>query len=192
MKKLLSILAICLICSIELFAQEHIKVKNIPIDGKVPALMAKFKAAGLTPYKGYDDVLTGTFAGFDNCTFLFYGTDKTNTAYRITIMTDSYSSWYTLKVKYRALKESYIQKYPNYEDFEFFREPYYEGDGYELQALKNEKCVYSTFFDTEEGTISIELSSVSSQSGYIVIRYEDKINLSIAKSERQTTVSDDI
>lgn len=65
---------------------------------------------------------------------------------------------------------------------------YYEGDGYELQALKNDKCTYSTYFKTEKGTLNVAITS----SGNLSLGYEDKINTEIQTEEKNNADLNDI
>lgn len=53
--------------------------------------------------------------------------------------------------------------------YEFFKDPYYDGDGYELQALELDKCTYFTIWKLDYGNISIQMSSNAS----LWISYED-------------------
>ena len=51
--------------------------------------------------------------------------------------------------------ELFTKKYGEPKDhFEFFSSPYYEGDGYELQALRKEKCNYISFWTLDKGDYS--------------------------------------
>ena len=193
MKRIVSIIALFLGSCILLNGQEHLKVKNIPIEGSATSFIAKLKATGLKHYtgSGTDEVLKGQFAGMPDCYFIIAASDKTQTVFRVGIMTDNSVSWSSLKSKYNGIKDSYSSKYPDYKSYEYFTEPYYEGDGYELQALRLEKCTYATYFFTDEGSITVEMKG-SSGEGYVVITYEDNIGFEKAKAERNATVIDDI
>ena len=194
MKRIVSILLLGLMSCFLLNGQGHLKVKNIPIEGSATSFISKLKAAGLKHYSGsgVDEILTGTFAGMSDCYFVFAASDKTKTIFRVGIMTDSAVSWSSLKSKYNRIKEDYAKKYPEYNSYEFFEDPYYAGDGYELQALRKEKCTYATFYHTPEGSITVEMKASSYSEGYVVITYEDNLSYEKAKSERGETVSDDI
>ena len=187
MKRILSLIAIVFVSCTMLFGQEHLKIKNIPIDGTVQSMYAKLKATGLKPMPDVPGALQGTFAGMDDCAFLIIGSDRTNTVYKVGVMTQFIDSWSSLKSMYLRLKEQYINKYNDCQSFEFFSSPYYEGDGYEMQALRMDKCTYASYFETPEGIISLEIKDKC-----IFITYEDAINLEKAKAEFGENVINDI
>ena len=83
----------------------------------------------------------------------------------------------------------FVKKYGNpTNNYEFFSKPYYEGDGYELSALRNEKCHYISAFETKNGVVYLEISKFKK----IEINYEDKANSNIMDREKEETVIDDI
>jgi hypothetical protein len=85
--------------------------------------------------------------------------------------------------------ELYTSKYGQPSDnFEYILSPYYEGDGFELQALRNEKCTYSTFFITDSGFIIVKMTN----SGKLSLEYEDKTNSDQDSKEKESSVLDDI
>lgn len=66
---------------------------------------------------------------------------------------------------------------------EKFYEPYYEGDGYEIQALNNDKCEYIKIWgemvDYPNLTIGVEIGS----QGMIMVSYEVKSNIELHERE---------
>ena len=62
------------------------------------------------------------------------------------------------------------------------------GDGYELQALRNKKCTYVSFFTSSRGNISLEMTDDSC----VQVGYEDGINVEIFKREKNQVVLEDI
>ena len=61
----------------------------------------------------------------------------------------------------------------------FFDNPFDEGDGYEIQALKADKGHYASYWDKEGGIIELSISN----SYNIAISYEDNINTKNADRE---------
>jgi len=60
---------------------------------------------------------------------------------------------------YNDVKENLIKKYGDpSEHVEIFKTPYYEGDGYETQAIKNEKATFESFWRNGKNTISLEIT----------------------------------
>lgn len=58
----------------------------------------------------------------------------------------------------------------------------YEGDGYELQAVRKEKCTYSTFYDTPRGYIAVQISNFEC----LLVGYEDKINIELRSTGKDS------
>lgn len=97
-------------------------------------------------------------------------------------------SWKTIKTDYLNLKGYYKQKYSIGDDFDFFDYPYEEGDGYEMIAVENGKCHYTSFFDTLSGCIMISISEYKK----IHIVYEDATNTSLNDNEKDSLILNDI
>lgn len=132
--------------------------------------------------------LSGDFAGKSDCTILVIATKISKTVWKVVAQFPEKSSWYSLKDEYNSFKESYTKKYGKPKSYEFFTDPYYEGDGYELQALKYGKCTWASYFSTSQGNIVLELSDTKC----VEVIYEDGINAEIFLKEKDQIVSEDI
>ena len=192
---MLVVLAIssCIFCS----AQEHLKFKGIPIDGTLKEFTAKLQQEGykvtFTNDEGYGCVLKGSFAGFSDCKILVIATETSHIVWKVVVKFPEQTSWYSLKSRFDDYKTSMAQKYGEPSgDYHFFSKPYYEGDGYEFQALKKDKCNYAAFFDVPEGGIIVEIQSVEYNSGCVAITYEDKKNAELKKQDRQNSINNDL
>lgn len=195
MKRLFAALIISLVV-LSAFGQEHLKVKGVPIDGSVDSFITKMKAAGLTYNSKFSDavgypVMDGDFAGLTNCHFSVLYT-KNKTVCKVLITSDDIGGWYSTKSKYNDLKELLGTKYELMRSFEYFSKPYYEGDGYELSAVRQDKCTYKTFFHCDEGYVTVAISASGSSTGYLTIVYEDTINTEKYSAEREKQISSDI
>ena len=190
MKRFILII-LCVLFSSVLQAQEkHMEFKGIPLDGPLPAFVQKMKKQGYKTIYTQNNavVMEGVFIG-KNVNVIILATSKSNIVWKVGVNFEESNSWYSLKSDYFKIKESYIKKYGKPLDtFEHFYDPYYEGDGYELQALKKEKCTYTTYFETPGGMIFVGMDSI----GSIAILYEDGINVNIASKEKENTVMDEI
>ena len=175
------------------FAQTgHLSFKGIPIDGHITSFVSKMEASGFEKKAINDNgncaIMTGIFAG-KSCSIVVLATQKTCTVSKVIAITSEYVSWTSLKFDYESFKDLYVTKYGNpLKKYEFFGDPYYEGDGYELQALRKDKCFYASFFETENGNIAIMLSSDAK----IKFVYEDKQNMEILVKEKKNKVLDEI
>lgn len=163
---------------------------GIPIDGNISDFVIKLEAKNFSVIKKYGNniLMEGQFAGKSAEVFVL-STNKTKTVWKVAVYFNKKSSWYSLKSDYKEYKELFTEKYGKPSDtFEFFSKPYYEGDGYELQALRKDKCTYVTFFELETGNIAVKISS----SGSIALVYEDALNSDIKEREGKSSVMDDI
>ena len=168
----------------------HLEFRGIPIDGKIDSFVNKLERLGYTVSKqaGSNVIMKGTFAGKDATLFIL-GTPKTNTVWKVAVNFSEASSWSSIKSDYKYYKEMFTKKYGTPKDvYEFFAKPYYEGDGYELQALRVEKCFYFTSYEVTGGTIVVQMSRFE----YIQIIYEDSQNYTIKSNEENDAVIDDI
>lgn len=91
--------------------------------------------------------------------------------YRIALLFEE-RSFHLCKSMYDNLSESLSKKYKKIKSENLFFEPYYYGDGYEFQAIRNKKgFVYTTFVaNYNELEYSVEISIAE---GYVRILYTD-------------------
>lgn len=190
MKKTIFII-LCSLVSYVSFAQEkHMEFKGIPLNGTLSSFVQKMKVKGYKTVYTEDNavIMNGEFIG-KNANVAILAAPKSKIVWKVGVNLDKEVSWSSLKAEYKNIKESYIKKYGRpLHTFERFDDPYYEGDGYELQALKMEKCTYISYFETPEGMISVGMDS----SGCISIMYEDGINVKIASKEKESAVMNEI
>ena len=129
--------------------------------------------------EGY--IMSGKFID-RNALVTLHATPKTNLLYRANIFFNEHTSWYSLKSEFLEVVKYYKAKYKSISSSRTFIEPYYEGDGYELQGVSMDKCFYYERFEAEGGKISIEINDMKR----VQIRYEDKNN---AKKNEQETIA---
>ncbi|MBP9018142.1 MAG: hypothetical protein BWZ11_00822 [Bacteroidetes bacterium ADurb.BinA395] len=177
------------VSTFSLYSQEHITFKGIPLKGTINSFAQELVKKGCTikESKGNLIILKGEFVN-ETCEIILVGSKKTNTIWKVVAYLPEQTSWYSIKSDYNILKKQFQQKYGDGESYEFFSDPYYEGDGYEMQALRLEKCTYATYFKTETGTISLEISKFQQ----ISISYEDKINVELKRKESDEIINDEI
>ncbi len=189
MKNFLSIILLTFI-SMTLHAQEHMAFKNIPMDCKLESYVSKLETQGYTLITIQDNgaILSGSFAGKDDCTILVLCTSSSKMVWKVGVLLPENNSWSSLKSEYKTFKESYTTKYGKPQSYEYFSDPYYDGDGYELQAVRLGKCTYVSFYHTELGSISLKIDDDEC----ISIMYEDGINANIWEEEKNQVVSNDI
>lgn len=191
-KKLL-LLLFALVFSVNIMVAQntHLTFKGIPIDGNVNDFAAELSKKGFTQISDLEDnsiLLNGRFADFD-AVIILQAIPKSKTIWRVLVLNKkTYSFWSSIKADFEKYKELYTKKYgkPS-DDFHFFSPPYYEGDGYEMQTLKLDKCNYSSSFKLPEGTITLEMNVI-----LLTFKYEDGINAKIMVSESEQSMLNDI
>lgn len=175
------------------FAQDtvsHMEFKGIPLTGKIDNFVKKLQEQGYTleKNKGNSAIMSGQFTGKDAEVYVF-STKKSNTVWKVVIYLPKQTSWYSIKAQYEYYAEMYGKKYGTpAHTFAFFSDPYYEGDGYEMQAVRNKKCHYFSSYHTAEGVISVEISEFEQ----VKIVYEDDANTVLMDSEKAEAVINDI
>lgn len=173
-------------------AQEHMMFMKTSIDGTISEFATKMRAKGFVQ-KEVDKnliIMEGEFMGKD-CEIGIYGTSRTKTVWKVLVVfIKDYTSWYSIKRDYTDIVDIYTEKYGIPSDtYHFFSSPYYEGDGYEIQALKRDKCTYRNFWmNLEYGNIEVSMT----KNANIKIGYEDRLNGDKRDTEERSQINDDI
>lgn len=169
--------------------QNHLTFLGVEIDGSMTSFVEKMKEKGFT-FDSESDRITTMKGLFTNKSVDLYivSTPTTKKVYRVAVVYPEKTSWSSIKSEYNDLKNAYKKKYTLDKDYNFFLTPYYEGDGYEMQAVRLDKCKYISFFKTERGDIMIEISKFEC----IKIVYEDDLNSQLDTQESQKAVQNDI
>jgi len=175
---------------------ERTSFKGISFDTDAKSFKEQLVAAGYTITS--EDKLPssrvysfeGNFAGNINCEVLvFTSLDESCIGKVVVYLPKQEYNWSYLKRDFNKMKDAYEQKYgAPIKDYHFFSSPYEEGDGYEMTAVKVEKCHYATFWETEETGIYIEISKYCQ----VKITYEDKKNFGIIKNAKNQVIQEDI
>lgn len=178
------------------FAQHHISVKGVELKGNIYNLIRKFERAGLKFSSALSNdsrtVLTGDFAGYDNCMFLLLESEDKSYVAKVSVIFPEEYSWNRLKVMYDKLCEQYDNKYEVISEYTGFDPPYKEGDGNELRAIDEGKCHYGKFYSIPWGLAAIQLMSTAGKSGAIYITYEDNANMEKYEKERNQKIQNEI
>jgi len=172
---------------------KHLLFKQFPITGDVKTFIQNLLNEGYVLNEPYNYTyhaasLTGSFAGNNDCSIAVIGTPRTHIACCVMVFLKEHHIWYTIKDEYEKIKNQLSKKYGNPESYEYFMDPYYEGDGSELTALYADHCTYLSMFNTANGKISVSMSSDAK----VMITYQDKINIEIQESEQNTLAHDDL
>lgn len=176
MKKLITFIFIValIITKSNIYGQEFLGIK---IDGKLSEVVAKFKLKGfkVTSSDNFNPTLVGK-AGVSNVEVIILSTPITKTVYKIAVYLPKQNEWVSIKSEYEDYLKTLIAKYGTpTNSFNFFSDPYKEGEGDEMNAIAMEKCFYSAFW----GNLSISIS----QYNQVCIIYENLKNFDIRDRE---------
>ena len=154
------------------FGQEHMSFKGVEMNCSASVFYSKMNASGfnLLYEKEGSYVMKGKFAG-ENATIVFKNSEVTNQVGAVVVFFEEKSSWASLKAQYLLFKKNLAEKYVMGLSDEYFDSPYYEGDGFEMSAVKLGKCHYDTKFEDKRGFIILSIS----EDGEVSILYIDKI-----------------
>ena len=188
MKKFFLIL-VFLMFNLSTYAQSHIEFKGIPLTGHIDGFMQKMQNEGFLLVEKYDKSVVwykGKFAGLD-ADIVVFTTPSTQTVYEVCVCSE-HDSWYDLKKSYFDYKKMYENKYGKpFAEKETFHSPYCEGDGYELTALRDNKCEYSSSYELNGGIVTVSLEV---QHGNVVLQlcYIDEIGYKLREMEKMNDI----
>ncbi len=151
---------------------KHLKIKGMTINGSVQVFVQKMKNAGFSDKGEKDNVhrMEGVFAGFKDCELDVYSSYEQNFVYSVKVKFPLAQTWNELVSTYDIIKESLIEKYG--EPDKLVEKDYPKVDKTEpMQKVvfvasesdkeeddKNEEFEYYSWFDTELGTIKLEIN----------------------------------
>ena len=157
MKKLFSIIALTLTMTAS--AQTF---DGVFIGGDLKTCVNAFKAKGYRFEREMEvggAVVSGMIAG-RSAEIMIFVTPKSEKVCKISVYFDEETSWYSLKASYNKYVGILADKYgqPD-EKFAVFLAPYSEGDGYEMSAVKLDKCRYAAVWVKKENlSILVQIS----------------------------------
>lgn len=193
MKRIICLLSSVLLFSITIMAQttDHLKFKGIPIDGNINEFVAQVAKNGLSiAYNNTENgfvVLEGKFAGLD-CRGWVRCSPQSLIVHLVALYGPKETSWSTIKSEYEKYKKLYTKKYGTPKSYEYFSDPYFDGDSNELQAIKLNKCNYVSVWELATGTITLSVS----EEAKILIEYKDSVNFNNFKLENEISALDEI
>jgi len=175
MKKTTIIIVLILLSAIG-FSQEFL---GIPVGGNRQDVVNKFIAKGFKVYLTPSNIVTSMKGKVNNeiIELLIVNTPLTKKVWKFSVYMPKKTTWDDLKSNYNYYVRLFTNKYgePN-SSYDNFISPYYEGDGYEMSAVKLEKTNYVTFWDS----MYVEISEYQQ----VGIHYENSENASINRAER--------
>lgn len=192
MKRFLLMMALVILATSAVGAQNepHLKFMGIEIDGKLSVFGQKLEKKGFTEITRVSDrvLYEGKFAG-RYCNVVVSATSNNTEVFQVIVILED-DNWSDIKSCYFDFKKSLSEKYTRGLNVEYFQDPYYEGDGYELSAIIRDKCNYVSFFDAEGGKIMLKIGGGDEPQVRIV--YEDKQNVNIFENNSNNQMMNDI
>ena len=177
MKKLILLLAFVALGAAS-YGQDFLGIKP---SGSRDYTVNQFKAKGFYVDGGSNNVVAmkGKLNGQQIELNIVY-TPITKTVCKFSIYMPEHTSFYYLKKDYEKYVDVFTTKYGAPSDrYAFFKDPYYEGDGYEMQAVTNEKAVFSSFWLGDAMNLSVSIS----QWKQVNIIYENVANMALKETE---------
>ena len=177
MKRIILLLVTLGICS-WVGAQEHLKFKNIPIDGPEKAFVEALcqNEFHLVNDGDFGAALRGRFTGKTVDVFVIPTSEGITS--RVAVNYPSPDNWGTLRLDFYTLLRSLSFKYGEpVEMSQEFQLPFSDGDGRELEALRRGRARWYARFVSPEGTIHLVIANnPMTQQPAINLFYEDAIN----------------
>ena len=171
---LLATLSICLVAG----AQEHLKFKNIPMDGPRKTFVQAIEKSEfhLIEDTQFGSSLRGKLAGRSVNAFVMANSE--DNVCRVAATFDSPDNWSALKMDFYTILRSLSFKYGEaVELHQEFQLPFSDGDGRELEALKRGRGNWYARFAPAEGVIHMMITNnPMTQEPGIMLLYEDTVN----------------
>jgi len=183
MKKFLLLILLDFLIVSSLSAQSF---NGVPLGRGLSETYQSFLDKGFKPLRSVDGIryLIGSVDGDKYEIGLVY-TPISKKVWKIVVYTMPVSSWDRLKYQHAKFKEILTRNYgePS-SDFWIFQKPYYEGDGFELQAIRKNALLSAVFFQDSQGNhIYMELESYRIGQGQVCVSYENKTAQELNKAE---------
>ncbi|MEY8686763.1 hypothetical protein AB9N12_11730 [Bacteroides sp. AN502(2024)] len=159
---------------------EHLTFKGIPIDGTLKEFTAKLKQKGFTYISSEEGaaMFSGDFAGYKNCTAVAVSSKERDLVCKVGVVFPSCDKWSELESNYMSLKQMLTKKYGEpsecVEEFQSLFSP--QDDNQKIHELRLDRCKYYSEFETERGSIELQLSHQSVMECFVILSYYDGIN----------------
>ena len=161
-------------------ASEHLRFKGVPIAGTPESFARRLKQKGLTVTQTARDgvLLTGSFAGYRDCSITVSSSKNRNTVSSVSVAFPSRNSWRELEGDYSNLKSMLTTKYgephETTEMFEGSTAPKTDED--RIYKVRFDQCKYFSIFRPSKGRILLQIVHYGTENCYVLLSYIDEIN----------------
>jgi hypothetical protein len=157
---------------------------GVKIDGPLSSKISQYRAKGYSLVKIFPEGRGASFKGNiagRPIELLIFTTEKTKVVFKAIVYLPKQQTWDDIKYEYSKFVDVFTQKMGEPDNqFSFFRDPYFEGDDFEMQAVALEKVEYSSFWvNRNNTTIALSISKYKQ----VEIVYENDRNMELAKRE---------
>lgn len=179
MKKLLLSVCVGLLSLTASYGQDFLGIS--PTGSKL-SVIEKFKAKGFHLTDGYGTTVT-SMKGYVNGSIYelnIVSTPTTKVVCKFSVYLERIESFSLLKSEYKKYVDLLTEKYgASTSNYEYFKSPYYEGDGYEMTALTSENAIFKTYWLDRPIFMSVNISKWQQ----INIIYENSANAELKNAE---------
>ena len=180
MKRTTTILA-CLLCTMMMMGEGHLKFRTLPIDGKLKPALKEVRSWGFMGLKIKNMAfLMGTLDGQEVMVTLI-ATPKSNTLFSVGVMYDNVNSWEEEMIQYQAINTRLAAQYgePS-KRVQEFESPYSIANP--IEAFAANKATYSTYYTAPGGSIAVDILYSEGKLSTMVA-YVDEQNAALFKEE---------
>ena len=150
---------------LEMEKSVHLKFKGVPIDGTLKEFISRMERKGFEHRSSYDSKER-----------------LVDLVSRIIVEFPKQERWEELFGNYKNLKSMLMEKYGNFSScVERFQNSYIRTDEDRMRAVHMGECMYKTNFSIAEGDITLSIDYEEWGKGFVVLKYQDKINSAIIR-----------
>lgn len=178
MKKNVFIL-VFLFIAINVFAQQHLSFKGIPLQGSMVEFCKKLESKGFISMGKESNIslFSGDFTG-RNATVGVTATDNGENVFAVVVLFDSSEEWNTLVNTYSYYKDLYIRKYGEPAVSKEYNPARIDSNMALMSELEQGRVTYTCVWEVEGGDIQLSIEKSSEiYEGFVMIRYRDAQNV---------------
>jgi len=182
-------LIVLFLLSGEVFAQEFAGMK---VGGTYSSFDNQLQEKGFvleSPLEKDVAVYSGEVAGHDVYVSVV-ASPTSQMVYRVAVYFEEKTTWYGLESNFDNLLETLKGKYGKPDGvYRQYESPYELNDGYELQALRNEKLHYDAYWiEEDEWAINLTISNTKR----VAVVYENTPNVVLAREESRELITNEL
>lgn len=181
MKRITTIF-VCLLCTMMMMGEQHLMFRTLPLDGKLKTAVKEVKSWGFMGLKIKNMAfLMGTLDGEEVMVTLL-ATPKTKTLFSASIMYENVENWEGLMRQYQAINAALTAQYGEPSKIVNEFESPYSINNNPIEAFKEDKATYSTFYTVTGGTVAVDILYSEGKLSTMVA-YVDEQNAELLKEE---------